>query len=162
MSPAPHLKTCHAEALLLREASPGMSQQKRALQALHHKPRALLVRANHAAFQSETSREILRAKEALQDDIGRMASPSTTSMVKVYRSFNPNYRCPPFPKRLKSGSSKRRNLITSGVPATIPGRSRSRSPWQRSWRCSTPPSPTSLCHTSPEASQPPLTRALGY
>jgi len=60
---------------------------KRPFQALHHEPRPLLVRANHAALQSETLREILRGKKALQHDSGLTASPSTTCMVKVYRSF---------------------------------------------------------------------------
>ena len=44
---------------------------------------------------------------------------------------------------------------------TTTGSSRSRSRWRRSWRCSTPPSPTSRCGTSPAAWRRPGARAPG-
>ena len=49
----------------------------------------------------------------------------------------------------------------AGPAATTRGPSRSSSRWRRSWRCSTPASPTSRCRTSPATSRSARTRAPG-
>ena len=61
--------TCHPEAHLLREGSPGMPQTEARFQgSLVHEGGVHGRRAMPAAFKSKASREILRATEALQDD----------------------------------------------------------------------------------------------
>ena len=57
---------CRPEALLLREGSPGIPQNSQSSWA--HAGRVHDGRAIPAAFKSETSRKVLRAKEALQED----------------------------------------------------------------------------------------------
>ena len=61
--------TCHPEAHLLREGSPGMPQTETHFQgSLAHEGGVHGRRAMPTVFKSKASREILRAKEALQDD----------------------------------------------------------------------------------------------
>ena len=61
--------TCHPEALLLREGSPGMSRSEMQLRGSSAHDHKVLGRgAMPMASKSNALREILRAKEALQDD----------------------------------------------------------------------------------------------
>ena len=62
--------TCHPEGRLLAEGSPGMPQAEMLLLGSHQKTYVSLAKSLESAIQSDTFREILRAKEALQDDSG--------------------------------------------------------------------------------------------
>ena len=68
---ATRFKACHPEAHLLREGSPGVRPAETpCLGFSAHAAAVSREGAIPAAIQSDTSREILRAKEALQDDRG--------------------------------------------------------------------------------------------
>jgi hypothetical protein len=61
---------CHPEGPLLAEGSPAMLQAEMLWLGSHQKTYVHCAKSLESAIQSDTFREILRAKEALQDDRG--------------------------------------------------------------------------------------------